>query len=280
MPEGDTIFRAARTLHQALAGRTVARFESVLPQLTRVDEDAPLAGRRVERVWSQGKHLLMEFSGDLVLRTHMRMNGSWHVYRPGERWQRPRRDMRIVIETDAFVAVAFTVPVAEFSSGKAAARGLRPLGPDLLATDFDESEAASRLREAVSMSLGDALIDQRLVAGAGNVYKSEVCFLCGLDPFVRIGELSDDQIAAVVRTARRVMLANTAPSSGGGIVTYHGLRRTTGRANPAERLWVYGRRGRPCRRCGAPVRSRKQGPDARTTYWCPVCQPSQVESER
>jgi endonuclease-8 len=274
MPEGDTIFRAARTLHQALAGRTVTRFESMLPQLTRVDDDAPLAGRRVERVWSHGKHLLIAFSGDLVLRTHMRMNGSWHIYRPGERWQRPRRDMRVVIETDAFVVVAFSVPVAEFSTEKGAARQLRPLGPDLLAAEFDAKEAAIRLRRAAATALADALLDQRLVSGAGNVYKSEVCFLCGLDPFARVGDLPDDQIDAVVRTARAVMLANTAPGSGAGIETYRGLRRTTGRANPAERLWVYGRRGRPCRRCGTPIRSRKQGPDARTTYWCPVCQPS------
>jgi endonuclease VIII len=273
MPEGDTVFRAARTLQKALAGRTVTRFESMLPQLTRVDDDTPLAGRRVERVWSQGKHLLMAFSGDLVLRTHMRMNGSWHVYRPGEPWQRPRREMRVVLETDAFVAVAFSVPVAEFSTAGEAARDLRPLGPDLLDSGFDAAEAARRLRGAAMASIGDALLDQRLIAGAGNVYKSEVCFLCGVDPFAPVGDLTDDQIDAVIRTARTLLLANTAPASGAGIVTYHGLRRTTGRANPAERLWVYGRRGRPCRRCGTPIRSRKQGPDARTTYWCPVCQP-------
>src|SRR5687768_9942251 len=131
MPEGDSIFRAARTLHRALAGKVVTRFESVLPALTRIDEDAPLAGRTVEEVSAAGKHLLMRFSGDLVLRTHMRMNGSWHIYRPGERWQRPAADMRIVVGTDDFVAVAFTVPVAEFLSARALARqpDLRRLGP-------------------------------------------------------------------------------------------------------------------------------------------------------
>src|SRR5918992_4664013 len=115
MPEGDTIFRAARTLDRALAGRVVTRFESVFPHLARVDGNRPIRGRIIERVTSRGKHLLMWFSGDLVLRTHMRMNGSWHIYRPGERWQRPRHDMRIVVATDSFEAVAFTVPVAEFS---------------------------------------------------------------------------------------------------------------------------------------------------------------------
>src|SRR6187549_3423505 len=114
MPEGDSIYRAARTLHRALAGRTITRFQSVFPQLNRVDDDAPLRGRTIEGVEARGKHLLFRFSGDLVLRTHMRMNGSWHIYRLGERWQRPRADMRIVVATAAYEAVAFTVPVAEF----------------------------------------------------------------------------------------------------------------------------------------------------------------------
>src|SRR6476469_9658879 len=122
MPEGDTIFRAARTLHRALAGREVVRFESVLPALTRVHEDAPLTGRRVETVTAAGKHVLMRFSGDLVLRTHMRMNGSWHIYRPGERWRRPRRDMRVMVATAGYEAVGFNVPVAEWLDDRAEAR--------------------------------------------------------------------------------------------------------------------------------------------------------------
>src|SRR6186713_1152755 len=114
MPEGDTILRAARTLNETLAGRTVTRFESVFSRITRADDGLTIRGRTIERVEARGKHLLIWFSGDVVLRTHMRMNGSWHIYRPGERWQRPHRDMRIVIETPAMHAVAFTVPVAEF----------------------------------------------------------------------------------------------------------------------------------------------------------------------
>src|SRR5687768_4364634 len=131
MPEGDSIFRAARALDEALAGRTVTRFDSVLSRLTRADHDAPLAGRTIDRVTPRGKHLLMWFSGDLVLHTHLRMHGSWHLYRPGERWQRPRHDMRIVLATDVWEAVAFDVPVAEFLSARDAARapGLRDLGP-------------------------------------------------------------------------------------------------------------------------------------------------------
>ena len=161
MPEGDTIFRAARTLHRALAGSAVTRFESVFPALNRIDQDRPLAGRTIESVSARGKHLLMTFSGDLVLRTHMRMNGSWHIYRPGERWQRPARDMRIVVETARFVAVGFNVPVAEFLTGRElsrhqAARGARarPAGArgtsDAAGRSFDDAEscAGSARRDA------------------------------------------------------------------------------------------------------------------------------------
>ena len=133
MPEGDTIFRAARTLHRALAGKQVARFESVFPALTRVHDDAPLTGRTVESVSSVGKHMLMRFSGDLLLRTHMRMNGSWHIYRPGEEWQQPKRNMRIVVATADFEAVGFSIPIAEFVKERDLKRHdeLRKLGPPL-----------------------------------------------------------------------------------------------------------------------------------------------------
>ena len=275
MPEGDTIYRAAHTLDRALARRVVTRFDSVLPVLTRIDEDAPIAGRTVERVWSQGKHLLIAFSGDLFLRTHMRMNGSWHIYRPGERWQRSRRQARLVIETDAFVAVAFNVPVAEFYTARELVRepALRDLGPDLLNDAFDEDAALTRLRARGPIGVGDAVLDQRALAGIGNVYKSEVCFVCRINPFTRVDRLSDDDLRTLVRTARRLLQANVAPGTDAGIATYLPLRRTTGRGDPEERLWVYGRARRPCRRCRAPVQRRKQGTDARSTYWCPACQP-------
>ena len=148
MPEGDTIHRAAATLQRALGGQAVTRFESVLPKLTRVDADAPLRGRTIERVEARGKHLLIWFSGDLVLRTHMRMNGSWHIYRPGERWQRPHRDMRIVIETAAMHAVAFTVPVAEFITARDLLHHdvVGDLGPDPLSDTFRADEAIERMQ--------------------------------------------------------------------------------------------------------------------------------------
>jgi endonuclease VIII len=275
VPEGDSIFRAARTLDRALAGKVVTRFESVLPALTRVDEDAPVAGRTVDAVNAAGKHLLMRFSGDLVLRTHMRMNGSWHIYRPGERWQRTAGDMRIVIATADFVAVAFTVPVAEFLTARALARQpeLRQLGPDLLGAAFDPVEAAGRMRARANEAVADVLLNQHVVAGAGNVYKSEVLFLCRVNPFTPVQALTDAKVAEVVQTARSLLAANVGNAATGAIVTYVGMRRTTRRANPEERLWVYGRAGLPCRECGTLITRRAQGPDARLTYWCPRCQP-------
>lgn len=275
MPEGDTIYRAARTLNRALAGDVVQRFESVLPALTRVHEDAPITGRVVESVAASGKHVLMRFSGGLVLRTHMRMNGSWHIYRSGERWQRPRRDMRVVVATARFEAVGFNIPVAEFLTPMTIRRqpDLRHMGPDLLGDSFDEAEALRRFRERGSSAIADALLNQRVVAGAGNVYKSEVLFLCRIDPATCVKDLSDDRIRDILATARRLLRANVNDPQR-GIVTYTGYRRTTRRADPAERLYVYGRARKPCRRCGTPIRVRAQGPHARLTYWCPTCQSS------
>jgi endonuclease VIII len=274
MPEGDTIFRAARALHRALAGQTVTAFHSQLPALNRIHEDAPLTGRTIERVTAAGKHLLMHFSGDLVLRTHMRMNGSWHIYRPGERWQRARRDMRILISTETFEAVGFNIPVAEFTSSRALSRHneLRRLGPDLLSDEFRTSEAVQRIRERGTTPIADALLNQRVVAGLGNVYKSEVLFMCRVNPFTLVRDVGDDRLAAIVDTAQQVLRANVSEALA-PMTTYSGFRKTTRRASPRERLWVYGRARLPCRRCGTPVRIRKQGLDARLTYWCPECQP-------
>jgi endonuclease-8 len=273
LPEGDTIFRAARTLHKALSGRVVTGFQSVFPQLTRVDVDRPLRGRTIERVTSRGKHLLIWFSGDLVLRTHMRMNGSWHIYRQGERWQRPRHDMRIVISTDAFEAVAFTVPVAELGSAADIEGDLEAVGPDPLSEAFDSSEAVRRLRARGEMEIADALLDQRAIAGIGNVYKSEVLFAARVNPFSVVADLTDDTLEKLVALATKFMRANVTDGTTAAIVTYTGFRRTTGRADPSARLWVYGRGGEPCRRCGTPISRQKQGPNVRSTYWCERCQP-------
>jgi endonuclease VIII len=273
MPEGDAIFRTARTLHQALAGRTVVRFESVLPQLTRVDEDAPLAGRVIEHVRSMGKHVLIVFSGGLVLRTHLRMNGTWHIYRHGERWRRGRQHMRLLIDTDAFVAVAFDIPVAEFLPAGELARApaLRSLGPDLLAESLDVDEVVARLRDQGCREIAEILLDQRVLAGIGNVYKSEVCFLCRVSPFLRAHVLDTDTLRRLVETARRLLQANAGRGVTGGIVTRPTLRSMAGRAAPGDRVWVYGRAGKPCFRCGTPIQRDRRGDHARSTYWCPRC---------
>jgi endonuclease VIII len=274
MPEGDTLFRTARTLHRALAGRSVTSFETVLPALARVDHDRPIAGRTVASVRSVGKHLLVEFSGDLFLRTHMRMSGSWHIYRPGERWRRSRASMRIAIATDTYVAVGFDIPVAEFLTARELERHgeLRALGPDLLDERFDSGEAARRLRTIPGTGLADALLNQRVMAGIGNVFKSEVLFVAGLDPFRTVGSLTDEQIETLIAVARELLRANVIETDRATAATWGGYRRTTRRADPGARLWVYGRGGKPCRQCGTPVEYQKHGPDARGTYWCPRCQ--------
>ena len=275
MPEGDTIFRAARTLHRVLSGQAVTGFETVFPKLERVDVDSGVVGRIVEKVEAQGKWLLIHFSGDLILLTHMLMSGSWHIYRPGEKWQRPKIDMRIVITTDKIFAVAFSVPVAEFHSAKSLLRreGFNRLGPSVLATRFDEHEAIARLCSRPDLEVGVALVNQSLLAGLGNIFKSEVCFACGVNPFRLVRSLNQEEAACLVATARKFLQANVTENSGDGIVTYFGIRQATGRSNSSEGLWVYQRRGERCRRCGTLVESRKQGPDARTSFWCPQCQP-------
>ena len=273
MPEGDSIFRAARTLHRALASKQVIAFESVLPALNRIHDDTPVTGRTIERVNAIGKHLLIHFSGNLVLRTHLRMNGSWHIYRTGERWQRPRRDMRIVLSTADFEAVGFAIPVAEFIAETRLSKHaeLRKLGPDVLSESFDTEKGIENLRSRSTVEIAEALLNQRVLAGLGNVYKSEVLFMCGVNPFAQVSRLSDAQLASVVETARRTLKMNVAEGLE-LMTTYGGMRRTTHRSAPTERLWVYGRARLPCRRCGALIQVRKQGIGARLTYWCPACQ--------
>lgn len=279
MPEGDTIFRAARTLNLALAGQKITSFESVLPHLSRVDVDDGLVGRTVEKVEARGKWLLMYFSGELILLSHMLMSGSWHIYRPGEEWKRSRYNMRVVIGTAKILAVAFNVPIAEFHSAESLKRreGFNSVGPSTLAREFDEAAVAARLRARPELEIGVSLLTQSLLSGIGNVFKSEVCFSCGINPFRRVSSLSNDDLTHLVSQARKFMLANVTEASGDKIVTYVPLRRTTGRVNPSERLWVYRRTGEACRRCGGTIVSRKQGFDARTSFWCPQCQPMEMK---
>jgi endonuclease-8 len=279
MPEGDTIFRAARTLNLALGGQTVTSFESVLPYLTRVDVDEGIVGRKIEKVEALGKWMTIHFSGGRILLSHMLMSGSWHIYRPGERWKRSRYDMRVVIGTEKILAVAFNVPIAEFHTAETLERrpGYKAVGPSTLAQTFDEGEVVARLRSRPELEIGVSLLTQSLLSGIGNVFKSEVCFACGIHPFRTVGSLTDEQLRCLVTQARKFMLANIADASGDRIVTYVPLRRTTGRANPTERLWVYRRTGEACRKCGATIVARKQGVEARTSFWCPQCQPAEAQ---
>ena len=312
MPEGDTIFRSARAPHQAFAGKTVTRFETAYAPLASVNDQSPVAGRTIEQVESRGKWLLIHFSGDLILVTHMLMSGSWHIYRVGERWKRARSHMRVVLDTADPQAVAFDVPVARFHTARTLQRfaGLAGLGPDLLGKGFAIDEAATRLLDRGEEEIGNVLLNQRVLAGIGNVFKSEICFVCGVNPFRRVATLRAQEIECLLATARRFLAAravsqllwsdkdgevwfsleenhektyrsglhqlrnrsNVADGAGDGIVTYTGGRRTTGSSDPAARLWVYRRMGTECRRCGASVLMRKQGPGARSTYWCPECQ--------
>jgi endonuclease VIII len=262
MPEGDNIYLAAKTLNSVLAGQLVTRFDTVLPELARVE----VAGRTVERVVSAGKNLIIDFSGDLHLRTHMRMHGSWHIYRPGERWRMRRDTMRIVIETDEWVAVAFNVPVAEFHDAHSLARqdDLQKIGPDLLGATFDEDEALRRLRERPGEEIGEALLNQRVVSGIGNQYKSEILFMCRISPLRHVRDLEDAALRRMLETARKIMLANVAKQGGGRVTTFS--------LDPRQSLYVYGRAGKPCRRCGAPIEMKRTGPNARVTFSCPRCQ--------
>jgi endonuclease-8 len=247
MPEGDTIHRTAVTLQKALAGKVVTRYETMLPKI-----EGPLRGRTIERVVAAGKHLIIDFSGDLHLRTHMRMNGEWHIYRPGERWWRPRRDMRVVIETEDFVAVGFNLPVAELLTGRELERQLHELGPDLLG-EFDPAEAVRRAREHNGEEIANVLLNQRVAAGIGNIWKSESLFARGINPYTLVTNLDDAALEQLFRKARDLLRSSAAGS------------------RPA--LHVYSRGGQPCRICGTAIQSRKQGLDARLTYWCPRCQP-------
>jgi endonuclease-8 len=265
MPEGDTIFRTATVLRAVLVGRTVtAARAQAQPGMRRVPDLDRLVGSSVTSVESRAKHLLIGFDSGVTLRTHLRMSGSWHRYRPGEAWRLPRGQASVVLETADSVAVCFNAPTVELLTGRELVRQpvLAALGPDLLAHDFDADAALERLRERSGVELGEALLDQRAVAGIGNVYKSEVCFIERLSPWRPIPELDDATLVRVLATARRLLRANV---GGGARVTTQGMRG-------AGRLWVYGRAGRPCRRCGTRIEARRQGELPRMTYWCPGCQ--------
>jgi endonuclease-8 len=263
MPEGDTIWRTARTLDAALGGWAVVAFDSALPAVATAARRRGLVGRVVEGVEARGKHLLVRFAEGAVLHTHQGLQGSWHLYRPGGDWRRRASRARAVIETADVVALCFRSPVVEVLSPAEAAShpALARLGPDLLRPGFDPSVACRRLRERGELEIGVALVDQTALAGIGNVYKSEVLFLCRVSPFTRVHDLDDATIDRLVAKAGELLRRNLDG----------GPRRTTSALAPG-RLWVYRRSGRPCRRCGTRIERAVQGAAARSTYFCPSCQ--------
>jgi endonuclease-8 len=276
MPEGDTIFRTARALGRALAGKPITGFRSTYPLLMRFNEDTPLAGQLVERVEPRGKWLLIHFSGGGTLATHMLMSGSWHIYRPGEPWQQPRANMRIVVENNDYIAVGFRVPMARMHTALSLARDKKiPQSQiDVLSSAFDAPSAVSRVLAHGKEEIADVLLHQEVLAGVGNVFKSEICFVTGINPFCLVAVLDEGQVSALIAAAQRLIRANVLEDSGDTVVTYRGRRRrTTQQSDPQASLWVYGRAAEPCRHCGEPIRRRIQGPDARVTFWCQRCQP-------
>ena len=262
MPEGDTIFRAAAALDRALAGRVLRRFEA--PRLAH----RPFRpGTTVTKVEARGKHCLVHFDDGRTLHTHMRLTGSWHLYRPGERWRKKPGAARVVLEVaptedrEGWVAVCFAAPVVELLDAADADAATGHLGPDLCRPDPDLDEAVRRMGALTPDTLiGDALLDQRVASGIGNVYKCEACFAGGVDPATPMRLVGEAERRHLLDVAGRQMRANL------GVID----RSTTTWGG----LAVYGRDGRPCRRCGTPIRAEKQGRDLRITYWCPSCQPA------
>ncbi len=258
MPEGDTVYLTARTLDSALHGATLTRCDIRVPKYATVD----LTGETVHEVASRGKHLLIR-AGKASIHSHLKMEGSWHVYRHGTKWRRPAFQARAVLETADWVAVGFELGVLEVLPLEQEAEALAYLGPDLLGADWDATEAIARLSARPERPIAVALGDQRNLAGLGNVYVNELCFLRGVLPTRPVGETAD--LPALVDLAYRLINANRGRT----------VRVTTGNERRGAHLWVYSRGGQPCRRCGAPIQSGSLGRnelELRNTYWCPVCQ--------
>jgi len=264
MPEGDTVWRAAQRLNDALAHRVLTGSDFRLPSLASVD----LTGSTVLGVVPRGKHLLTRLSEGRTLHTHFLMDGAWHLYRRSERWRGgPAHEVRVVLENADWAAVGYRLPVVELLPTSRESEVVGHLGPDLLGPDWDAEEAERRLRGRPEREIGDALRDQSNLAGIGNIYACETLFISRIDPWSRVGGIED--LPGVIATARRLLTRNA--------------RRGTQTTTDDDRRphYVYGRRGRACYRCGTSVRAREQGAPLRMrlTYWCPTCQPPAAAEE-
>ena len=259
MAEGDTVFATAARMHHALAGHVLTATDLRVPRFATAD----LSGQSVREVGARGKHLFVRTDGGVSVHSHLGMDGSWRLYEPGERWRGRAFEVRAVLTTEEQIAVGHRLRWLEVIRTTAEPELLAHLGPDVLGPGWDAAEATRRLIASPDREVGDALVDQSVMAGPGNVYRSEVCFLAGVDPRTPVGSIADP--SGMVDLMRTLMQRNR---SGG-------RRVTTDDSRPGHDLWVYGRGGRPCRRCGTPIRSFARGPRSqeRITFACPRCQP-------
>jgi len=261
VPEGDAVYRTARALDQALSGHELLRTDFRVPQLATTD----LSGATVIETVPRGKHLLTRIDARAdrwTLHTHLKMEGSWRVLGSGQRWPRPAHQARVVLTTDRHQAVGFSLGIVEQLPTADEDTAVGHLGPDLLGPDWEEAEALRRLLADPSRPIGEALLDQTNLAGIGNMYAAELCFVSGVHPLTPVGDLPDP--TRTVRRAKQMLEQNAKRSA----------PTTTG--NLREPMWVYRRDRAPCRRCGTPVELAMTGPAGRerATYWCPSCQPS------
>jgi endonuclease-8 len=263
VPEGDTVYQAARRLHQALAGQVLTVSDFRVPRYATVS----LTGSTVLEVVPRGKHLLMRCSGDITVHSHLRMDGAWRTFAAGESWRGgPGWQIRAILGNPRQVAVGYRLPVLDILRTADESSVVGHLGPDVLGQDWDLDRVVAGALAQPEREIGAVLLDQTVLAGLGNVYRIEACFVAGVSPWTRVGEVPD--LARLIDRARRMIVANADRPT----------RITTGSTRPGEQLWVYGRARRPCRRCGTAIRVAEQAPaDApeqeRVTYWCPRCQP-------
>lgn len=279
MPEGDTVFRAARRIHDALAGSTLDRSELRVPRFSAVD----LRGRQVESASARGKHLFVVVGPDaagrdpVTIHAHLKMEGRIHVHRTGERWRFPAHTARLVLAAGDTEVVGTELGLLHALTPAEADESVATLGPDLLGSDWNPNEAVRRIAERPDRTIGEALLDQRTLAGIGTIYRAELCFLRGIDPRETVGTIGTDQeLRSLVDLARRMLLANAKRP----------VRVTTGERRRGRELWVYGRAGKPCLRCGTLVETFRLGGDAnpaepsdsldRVAYLCPCCQPARA----
>ena len=258
MPEGDTVYRAARALNEVLAGRVLTRSDFRVPAFATVD----LVGETVESVVSVGKHLLHRV-GDVTIHSHLKMEGAWHVYPVSAKWRRPAWQARAILAVPGFVTVGFSLGVLEIVPREKEGEIVGYLGPDILGADWDAELALRNLLADPDRPIGLALLDQRVIAGLGNVYRNELCFLRGVLPTRAVRGVADP--AGLIDLAHRVILSNRD----------RGQRSTTGDLRPGRTSWVDGREGKPCLRCGTPIRRGSLGESElteRDTYFCPHCQ--------